>query len=655
LAFPPAVCRAQTTPGYIITTVAGLGPITNPKNAGFTGDGGPATSAQLNNPIGVALDTAETIYIADQANNRVRQIPSTGIINTVAGTGAVGYTGDGGPAIDAELDAPCAVTVDPSGPFYIADYQNVVRKVVPAAADYIQTVAGTGTYGFGGDGGIGITVGPPPVELAHPCGLALDLNGNLYIADSANSVIRMINPTGFISTVAGSVVSGNVVPGFSGDGGLATDAELETPDGIAVDAAGNLYIADTMNNRIRKVTFGSPCSPTTGACPGIITTIAGSGPADGIMGGFSGDGGPAIKAQLNRPFGVVVDSAGNIFFTDSYNQRVRKIDTNGIITTLAGTGVAGFSGDGGPALSATMGFPTGIALDTTGKIFVADTQNNVIRMITPTTCQSALVLGAISAGEFGALTSVAPGSWMEIYGCDLTPGVALWNFQSRTAPTSLGGVAVTIGGFSANLSYVSPTQVNALVPSDIPVGAQTVFVRSSTGASNGFTTSSNGFLINVNQTEPGLWAPPELLLGAKQYVGALFKDGSGLVLPPGAVLTGDFAGIPSRPALPGDVIVLYGVGFGPVCVNSTSASCASIPDGQIVQQTNTLQTTLDVAFGGVEGALADLTYAGLALNSVGVYEIDLVVPEVPASNVTPLSFNLGNSLSTQTLYIAVAN
>jgi uncharacterized protein (TIGR03437 family) len=277
------------------------------------------------------------------------------------------------------------------------------------------------------------------------------------------------------------------------------------------------------------------------------------------MGGYFGDGGPAVNALLNRPFGVALDSAGNVFFTDSYNQRVRKIDANGIITTVAGTGVSGFSGDGGPALSATMGFPTGIAIDAYGKIFVADTQNNVIRMITPTSCSSALVLGAISAGEFGALTSIAPGSWMEIYGCDLTPGVAAWNFQSPTAPTSLDGVSVTIGGFSANLSYVSPTQVNALVPSNIPVGAQTVYVRSSTGASNGFTTSSNGFLMNVNQTSPGLWAPPELRLGAKQYVGALFKDGSGLVLPQGAVLTGDFAGIPSRPALPGDVIVLYGV------------------------------------------------------------------------------------------------
>jgi uncharacterized protein (TIGR03437 family) len=373
------------------------------------------------------------------------------------------------------------------------------------------------------------------------------------------------------------------------------------------------------------------------------------------MGGYSGDGGPAVNALLNRPFGVALDSAGNVFFTDSYNQRVRKIDANGIITTVAGAGVSGFSGDGGPALSATMGFPTGIAIDAYGKIFVADTQNNVIRMITPTSCSSALVLGAISAGEFGALTSVAPGSWMEIYGCDLTPGVAAWNFQSPTAPTSLDGVSVTIGGFSANLSYVSPTQVNALVPSNIPVGAQTVYVRSSTGASNGFTTSSNGFLINVNQTSPGLWAPPELRLGAKQYVGALFKDGSGLVLPPGAVLTGDFAGMPSRPALPGDVIVLYGVGFGPVCVTTTTSACTTIPDGQVVQQTNTVQTTLDVVFGGAEGALSDLTYAGLALNSVGVYEIDVIVPEVPASNVTPLSLNLGNSLSTQTLYIAVAN
>ena len=243
---------------------------------------------------------------------------------------------------------------------------------------------------------------------------------------------------------------------------------------------------------------------------------------------------------------------------------------------------------------------------------------------------------------------------MEIYGCDLTNSTALWNFQGATAPTNIAGVTVSVGGFSANLDYVSPTQVNALIPMELPAGSQTVYVFSSTGANNGFTTSSNGFQVNVAQTSPGLWAPPELLFGAKQYVGALFKDGSGLVLPPGAVLTGDFAGIPSRPALPGDVIVLYGVGFGPVCVTAV-AGCAAIPDGQVVTQANTLETSMNVVFGGAAGTLADLTYAGLALNSVGVYEIDLVVPEIPASNVTALSFSLGTSASTQTLYIAVAN
>jgi uncharacterized protein (TIGR03437 family) len=622
--------------------------VTNPKNNGFTGDGGPATAAKLNGPIGVALDSADTLYIADQDNNRVRQVPSGGNINTVAGDGTTGYTGDGGPAISAELDAPCGMVVDPSGPFYIADYQNVVRKVIPSAANEIVTVAGTGVYGFGGDGGIGIQQGPPAAELAHPCGVALGQNGNLYIADAGNNRIRMINPTGYISTLAGTPVQG-----FSGDGGLATFADLNTPESVAVDSAGNLYFADTMNNRIRKLTFGTPCNATTGNCPAIITTVAGNSPPGGL-GGFSGDGGPAVDAQLNRPFAVALDTAGNLYVSDSYNQRIRKIDTNGIITTIAGNGSSGFSGDGGDALNATLGFPTGIAVDAYGKIYFADTQNNVIRMITPTNCSNSLVLGAISAGDFGALTTLAPGSWMEIYGCDLTSGVALWDYQGSTAPKSLGGVAVTIGGFSANLSYVSPTQVNALVPLEVPVGPQDVYVQSSTGSSNGFTTSSNGFVINLAQTSPGLWAPPELKLGAKQYVGALFKDGSGLVLPPGAVLTGDFAGTPSRPALPGDVIVLYGVGFGPVCVTASSG-CPTIPDGQIVQQANTLQTTLDVVFGGVQGSLAALTYAGLALNSVGVYEIDLVVPEVAASNVTALSFNLGTTASTQTLYIAVAN
>jgi uncharacterized protein (TIGR03437 family) len=174
-------------------------------------------------------------------------------------------------------------------------------------------------------------------------------------------------------------------------------------------------------------------------------------------------------------------------------------------------------------------------------------------------------------------------------------------------------------------------------------------------------------VVNIAQTSPGLWAPPELKFGGKQYAGALFKDGSGLVLPPGAVLTGDFAGIPSRAALPGDVIVLYGVGFGPVCITTTSG-CPTIADGAVVTQPNTLQTTLDIVFGGAEGTLADLTYAGLAVGEVGVYEIDLVVPEVPASNVTTLTFNLGTVTNGPTcnvnlpgcvappsLYLAVAN
>jgi uncharacterized protein (TIGR03437 family) len=645
--YSPVLCRAQTNSGYVITTVAGLGPVNNPKNNGFTGDGGPATAAQLNAPIGVSLDSAGTLYIADQVNNRVRQVPVGGTINTVAGNGAPGYAGDGGAAINAELYGPCGMVVDPSGPFYIADYQNVVRKVIPASANEIVTVAGTGAYGFGGDGGIGIQTGPPAALLAHPCGITLDKYGNLFIADAGNNRIRMINPTGYISTVAGSPVRG-----FSGDGGLATFAELNAPEGVVADTYGNLYFTDTLNNRVRKLTFtGAACNATSGNCPFIITTVAGSSPP-GESGGFSGDGGPAVNAQLNQPFGIALDAAGNIYVADSYNQRVRRIDiATGIISTIAGSGLSGFSGDGGPALSGAFGFPTGIAVDTYGKVYVADTQNNVIRMITPTNCSSAYILGAISAGDFGALTTLAPGSWMEIYGCALTPVSGAWNFQGATAPTNLDGVHVSIGGFSANLSYVSPTQVNALIPSELPVGPQTVQVYGSANT----TTASNPYVVNIAQVSPGLWAPPDLKFGGRQYVGALFKDGSGLVLPSGAVLTGDFAGIPSRAALPGDVIVLYGVGFGPICITSTSG-CKTIPDGAVVTQPNTLQTTLNIVFGGAEGTPANLTYAGLALGEVGVYEIDLVVPEVPASNVTTLNFSLGNSNpSTQTLYIAVAN
>jgi len=342
-------CIRKVTPAGTINTVAGNG------TQGFSGDGGSATSAQLWNPSGVAVDTAGNLFIADTNNNRVRKVAPGGVISTVAGNGIPGFSGDGGPATSAQLSDPSGVAVDSAGNLFIADLvNNRIRMVTTGGV--ISTVAGNGSFGFSGDGGPAIDA-----QFNYPSGVAVDTAGNLYIADRGNSRVRKVTG-GVISTVAGN---GNF--GFSGDGGPATSAQLNSPAGVAVDTAGNLFIADLFNNRIRKVTTG-----------GVISTMAGNGSF-----GFSGDGGSAISAQLSDPYGVGVDAAGNLFIADTNNNRIRKVTPAGIISTVAGNGSFGFSGDGGPATSAQLSDPYGVGVDAAGNLFIADSPNDRVRMVTP--------------------------------------------------------------------------------------------------------------------------------------------------------------------------------------------------------------------------------------------------------------------------------
>ncbi len=341
----------KVTPAGTISTLAGNGAI------GFNGDGGPATSAQLDDPTGVTVDLKGNLYIADQGANRIRMVTSSGIISTVAGNGwPTGFSGDGGPAISAQLNNPTDVGADGTGNLYIADLNNArVRKVTPAGI--ISTVAGNGSYGFGGDGGPATSA-----RLNNPRGVTMDGTGNLYIADHDNHRVRRVTPAGIITTAAG-----NGMPGFSGDGGPATLAQLNCPGSVAVDSSNNLYIADMVNYRIRKVTPD-----------GVITTVAGSGTPD-----FSGDGGPATSAQMYLPTGVAVDAGGDIFVSDA--QRIRKVTPDGIISTFAGTGKQGYSGDGGPAISAQLNSPAGLACDAGGNLYIADDGdgNDIIRKVNP--------------------------------------------------------------------------------------------------------------------------------------------------------------------------------------------------------------------------------------------------------------------------------
>lgn len=430
----------KVTPSGVITTVAGNGA------SGLSGDGGPATSAHLSGPRGLAVDPAGDLLIADAGNNVVRMVTTAGVMKTVAGNGTGGLSGDGGPATSAALNGPVAIAADSSGNLYIADRHNNrirmvnsagvistltgsslpggvavdpsgnvfiadsgnnrIRMVTPAGV--ISIVAGNGTAGFSGDGGPATAA-----QLVLPVDVSVDAGGNVFVADQGNYRIRAVNSAGIINTVAGVsdegrsamsaqfffpnsiaadrngdlfiadsdihrirkitpdglliTVAGNGTPGSSGDGGSATSAQLYYPAGITVDNAGNLYIADTRNQRVRKVTPD-----------GIITTVAGNGGGNG-----DGDGVPALQAQLVEPGSVAVDAAGNVFIAETGGHRIRKVDTAGIITTVAGNRTMGFSGDGGPAASAQLAFPAGVAVDGSGNVFIADSANNRIRIVTP--------------------------------------------------------------------------------------------------------------------------------------------------------------------------------------------------------------------------------------------------------------------------------
>ena len=336
----------------VISTVVGNG------SRGDSGDSGLAISASLDYPSSIAFDTTGDIYIADTANHRIRLLTtSTGIITTVAGDGTEGYGGDGEQVTSAIFSYPYGVSVGATGDIYIADTYNHRIRMVTKSTGIITTVAGNGTQGYSGDGGQATSA-----ILQYPCVVAIDSSGNIYIADTFNNCIRMVtSTTGTITTVAGNGMSGD-----TGDGGLATSALMNYLYGFTLDALGNIYIADTVNHRIRMVTKST----------GIITTVAGDGSY-----GSSGDGGQATSARLSFPYGVTVDASGNIFIADSANNCIRMVmKSTGVITTVAGNGTAGFSGDGGQAMAARLSNPLFVAVDTSINIFIADAGNNRIRM-----------------------------------------------------------------------------------------------------------------------------------------------------------------------------------------------------------------------------------------------------------------------------------
>jgi sugar lactone lactonase YvrE len=409
--------------GGAITTVAG-GPL------GLVGDNGPATSSQLLNPEDAVADASGNIYIADSLNNRIRKV-TNGTITTITGTGLAGYSGDGA-ATSAQLSDPTGLALDAAGNLYVADTgNNLIRKITGGV---ITTVVGT----FSG-GSLLDNVAALSAQLSAPTGLALDAAGNIYIADSGTHRIRKV-ANGVITTVAG-----NGVQGYNGDGIAATNAALNYPSDVKLDAAGNLYIADHGNNLVRMVAGGS------------ISSIAGNGVA-----GYGGDNGPATSAQLNGPSGIAVDSAGNVFIADTNNNLIRRV-SGGAITTVAGNGTAAYGGDNGPATSAELNGPLSVSLDAAGRIYVADSSNNLIRGVN-FPCDFSLKPASIAATAAGGSFQVAVQTesycswavtglpdWITYAGAPLVSGPAAATLvvaadlgAARNATISIAGMSVSV-------------------------------------------------------------------------------------------------------------------------------------------------------------------------------------------------------------------
>ena len=462
----------SSTSWSTITTVAGNG------TGGYSGDGGPAASAELAEPWGVAVDAAGDIFIADAANNVVREVDrATGDITTVVGTGTAGYSGDNGAATNAELDMPCGVAVDAAGNLFIADtFNNVIREVnltgnteslfggiITLPAGDITTVAGNGTMGSIGDGG-----SATDAEVDNPRGVAVDAAGNLFIADTLNDVIREVNLTGSAESIFDGLISlpawdittvaGNGIPGFSGDGGSATDAQLGRPRGVAVDAEGNIFIADTNNSRIREVNNSS----------GQITTFAGTGALT-----YGGDGGLPTNAQLYVPWGVAVDGVGDVFIADTDNNCIREVSqSTGLINTIAGIGTeaGGYSGDGGPPTAAQLDMPRGVAVDAAGDIFIADTGNNVVREavngVTVSPASTAVSLSASAATVYGQSVTLTATVSVVAPGAGAPTGTV--DFIDSTTNTDLGTAYVVNGvaAISTSVLVAGPHTLEAVYSGD---------------------------------------------------------------------------------------------------------------------------------------------------------------------------------------------
>lgn len=557
----------------IITTVAGNGGLGN------SGNGGPATSANLGNPKGVAVDKAGNIYIADSLFDVVRKVDSSGTISAFAGTGPGGPLGDGGPATSASMHLDgqhLGLAVDSAGNVYITDSGNSrVRKVDTSGT--ITTFAGSSTNGLGGYSGDG---GPAAsAQLNNPNGLAIDSAGNLYIADLGNHRIRKVDTTGKISTIAGV---GFVTGSDTGDGGPAMAAELSGPTDVAVDNQGNVYIADGEETRVVN-------------SAGVINSAA---QANGF-GSCTPSPSPVAGIPVNS-LGLATDSAGDLFIADYYAGCVHEL-SNGTVTTVAGGG-SNLNGDGGLATDAAF-MPVAVAVDGSGNLYIAE--GSVVRKVSASGSSTGPTgsVPSISANGIVNGASFQPGlvigSWATIQGSSFSTTTGEWDVVNGQLPTSVNGVSVNVGPLPAYVYYVSPGQINFIVPGGISTGPQPVTVTNSAGTSAAVNAT-------VGDYGPAFFGWPN------NQVVATRQDFSY------AVANGTFAGTTTVPAKPGDTIILWGTGFGPTTPPATTGFETT---AGVTFNTTTLPTVT------VDNVSATVYGAALAPGFAGLYQVAIQVPE----------------------------
>jgi len=691
-----------------ITTIAGTG------TAGFSGDGGSATAAELDYPAGLAFDSVGDLYIADSSNNRVREILVSGMITTVLGTG------DPGATLPNQLNVPTGVAIDSTGNLDVADNGNQrIQQLAPSggiqtlpgagrdlAADgkgdlfiaagsqvlelapslKLSTIAGGGSYLFGGDGGPATSA-----RLNSPVAIALDSEGDLYIADQRNSRVRMVDTTGNISTIDGDgtfgsgpgelsapggvvvnssgvlyiadqnndrieavlssgtvTVAGTGVPGFNGDGLPATSTQIFSPGNMAIDPDGTIYFTDKGNQRLREISTDQTISTVAQIAASAVAVdatgvvyiadadlhevfridraghqdiIAGTGTA-----GFGGDGGPALAAQLNSPAGVAADRQGNVYIADTGNNRLRVITPDGNIRTLAGTGAADFDGDGGPALSAVLDAPTALVIDVAGNIWMADTGNNRVRKLSPAGTAAEVSQQTTSPSVVNAASllagPVAPGEIVSIFGLGMGPATPANGAvdSAGVLPTQLAQTQVLFGGQPAPLFYVQDSEITAQVPYEI-AGLSNVDVEIVyQGQSRGKMT------VPVAASAPAIFT----VSAGTGLAAAVNQDGT---------LNSTVDAAPR-----GSVISLYATGEGV----TEPAGVDGQPAASLARQP-VLPTTVIIG-----GATAEILYAGETPGFVGLFLVNARVPaSLTTTGLVPVMLRVGTVTSQAGVTIAV--